>query len=226
MSSSPAFHTTRWTLVRASSGSDTAAQQAMSDLCAAYYQPVVTFIQRSGFEEGRARDLAHDFFTRVLSSPEWLQPDRARGRFRSYLLGAVRHFVLNTLVHERAAKRGGDIEHTQLNDNDPAQELTPDRAFDRQWALTLLDRVVTTLAADYTGREAHFTLLKPWLMGDDDTLSQANIAAQLEMTQGAVKVAIHRLRKRFRDLLRAEITHTVSDEADARAELAHLLRAM
>jgi DNA-directed RNA polymerase specialized sigma24 family protein len=159
----------------------------------------------------------------LLSSPEWLQPDRARGRFRSYLLGAVKHFVFNTLVRERAAKRGGDIEHVQLSDTDPEKELTPDRAFDRQWTLTLLDCVITTLATDYAGREAHFALLKTWLMGDDDTFSQAHIAAELSMNEGAVKVAIHRLRKRFRELLRAEIAHTVNDEDDARAELAHLL---
>jgi RNA polymerase sigma factor (sigma-70 family) len=226
--SSSGFSTTRWTLVRESRGDATSAKQALSDLCAAYYAPVVTFIARSGFEEGRARDLAHDFFARVLSSSQTLRADRGRGRFRSYLLGAVKHFVSDTLDRERAIKRGGGEKWEHLtetgmplpDDSVPA----PDRAFDRQWALTLLDRVLEQLASEFDASEktTHFALLKPWLTGDDGDLSQAEIARRLGMNEGAVKVAIHRLRKRFREMVKAEIAQTTG-ETEVHDELNHLV---
>ncbi len=232
MRSEAHFHTTRWTLVRLSRGDDTTSQQALSDLCAAYYAPVVAFIGRCGFEDSRARDLAHDFFARLLASPQMLKPEQERGRFRSYLLGAVKHFVSDALDRERAAKRGGAATMETITEAGAAlsdeMALAPDREFDRQWALTVLSRVVATLEAEFAagGKAGHFVLLKPWLTGDDDTLSQATIAEHLDMNEGAVKVAIHRLRKRFRELIKAEIAQTVGSEADAREELSHLLAAM
>lgn len=230
-SSPGGFHTTRWTLVQQSRGGDTLAQAALSDLCAAYYAPVLAFIMRSGFDSSQAHDLAHDFFTHWLTSPQALKPERERGRFRSYLLGAVRHFVANTLDKARAQKRGSgrpaeSLTETGLTLADDA--LTPDKAFDRQWALTVLDRVLQALAEEFAqaGKSDHFTLLKPWLTGDEGEATQAEIAQQLDMNEGAVKVAIHRLRKRFRELIRTEVAHTVGTEAEAREELAHLLAAM
>jgi RNA polymerase sigma factor (sigma-70 family) len=232
MQGSRQFHTTRWTLVSQSSGDDTASKQALCELCAGYYAPVVAFIARSGFEESRARDLAHDFFARLLTSSQSLKPDRERGRFRSYLLGAVKHFVSDALDRERSRKRGGGAEVLHLTETGQAgpkdEGLTPDRAFDRQWAHTVLERVVQSLAAEFdaNGKSATFALIKPWLTGDEGEATQAQTARQLEMNEGALKVAIHRLRKRFRELIRAEIAHTVGDEAEAREELAHLLAAM
>jgi RNA polymerase sigma-70 factor (ECF subfamily) len=232
MPSSEHFHTTRWTLVRASRGEDTTSQQALSELCAAYYAPVVAFIGRCGFEDSRARDLAHDFFARLLASPQMLKPERERGRFRSYLLGAVKHFVSDALDRERAVKRGGAATMETITEAGAAltdeMVLAPDREFDRQWALTVLSRVIATLHEEFcsAGKTEHFALLKPWLTGDDDTHSQAVIAERLAMNEGAVKVAIHRLRKRFRELIKAEIAQTVGSEADAREELSHLLAAM
>ncbi len=226
------FHTTRWTLVRQSQGDDTLSRQALSDLCAAYYAPVVAFIIRSGFDDGRARDLAHDFFTRLLASPASLKPDRMRGKFRSYLLGAAKHFVSDALDRERALKRGGGAEITHLTATGLVlpddSVLAPDREFDRQWALTVLGRVMQGLEAEFdqAGRAAHFTLLKPWLIGEEAAMTQAEAAARLDMNEGALKVAIHRLRKRFRELIRTEIAHTVGNEAEAKEELAHLLAAV
>ncbi len=226
------FHTTRWTLVRQSRGDDTLSRQALSDLCAVYYAPVVAFIGRSGFEETRARDLAHDFFARLLASPQSLKPEEGRGKFRSYLLGAARHFVADMLDRERSLKRGGGAEVARLTETGMAlpdgSALAPDRAFDRQWALTVLERVIQGLATEFAeaGRESHFALLKPWLIGEEAALSQAEAAARLGMNEGALKVAIHRLRKRFRELIRTEIAQTVGSEAEAREELAHLLAAM
>jgi RNA polymerase sigma-70 factor (ECF subfamily) len=224
--------TTRWTLVQKARGDDATSKQALSDLCAAYYSPVVAFIARCGFEESRARDLAHDFFARLLASPEMMNPNRERGRFRSYLLGAVKHFVSDALDRERTLKRGGAANITHLTDSGlslPETEgLAPDREFDRQWALTVIDRVMNALVAEFeaSGKAAHFALLKPWLTGDEGEQTQAETAQQLGMNEGAVKVAIHRLRKRFRELIRAEIAHTVGNEVEAREELSHLLAAM
>ena len=226
------FHTTRWTLVRQARGDDTAAKQALSDLCAAYYAPVVAFIARSGFDESAARDLAHDFFARWLSQNQMLKPERGHGRFRSYLLGAVRHFVSDALDQSRAQKRGGGAEIVHLTESGSAlpedAAITPDRAFDRQWALTVLERVMAQLAAEFekAGKSVHFVWLKPWLTGDDGEATQGQIAQELGMNEGALKVAIHRLRRRFRDLVRAEIAHTVGSEVEAREELSHLLAAM
>ena len=226
------FATTRWTLVQQSRGNGTASKQALSDLCAAYYAPVVAFIARSGFEENSARDLAHDFFTRWLSQNQMLKPERENGRFRSYLLGAVKHFVSDTLDKARAQKRGGGAEVVHLTETGSVlpkdAALTPDRAFDRQWALTVLERVIAQLAEEFdaAGKPEHFALLKPWLTGDEGDATQAQIAHELGMNEGALKVAIHRLRKRFRDLIKAEVAHTVGGEVDAREELTHLLAAI
>ncbi len=226
------FHTTRWTIVRRSCGDDTASQQALSDLCAAYYAPVVAFIQRCGFDENASRDHAHDFFTRLLAQPQMLKADQARGRFRSYLLGAVKHFVSNALDRERAMKRGGGVEMIELTESGSALAdavgLAPDREFDRQWALTVLDRVLAQLAAEFdaVGKAVHFALLKPWLTGDEGDATQAEVARQLGTNEGALKVAIHRLRKRFRELVRSEVAQTVDDESEAPDELVHLLAVM
>ncbi len=232
MRSDVSFNTTRWTLVQQSRGDDTASQRALSELCAVYYAPVVAFIARSGFEDSRARDLAHDFFARLLASPQSLKPERGRGRFRSYLLGATKHFVSDTLDRERSLKRGGAAQVLHLTETGASlpedTALSPDRAFDRQWALTVLERVVQCLAAEFAaaGKADQFALLKPWLTGDEGDATQAEMAQQLGMNEGALKVAIHRLRKRFRELIRAEIAHTVGSETEAREELAHLLAAM
>lgn len=232
MPGNASFNTTRWTLVQQSRGDDTTSQQALSDLCAAYYAPVVTFIARSGFEESRARDLAHSFFARLLEAPEVLKPDRSRGRFRSYLLGAVKHFVSDTLDQERAQKRGGGAEVLHLTETGMVSPedtgLSPDREFDRQWALTVVERVLGRLCLEFEheGKAQHFDLLKPWLTGEEGEMTQAEIAGVLDMNEGAVKVAIHRLRKRFRELIKDEIAQTVGDEVEARAELGYLLAAM
>lgn len=224
----PAFHTTRWTLVRQSRGDDTEAKQALSDLCAAYYAPVVAFIARSGFDDSRARDLAHDFFARVLSAPKTLKADAERGRFRSYLLGAVRNFVCDALDRERARKRGGGAVVESLTETGltlpDASAAAPDRAFDRQWTLTLLDRVLKQLSHEFeaAGKADHFAQLKPWLTGDDTSMTQADLARQLGMNEGAVKVAIHRLRKRFREMVKVEVAQTVT-ESEVREELDYLV---
>jgi len=234
-----AFVTTHWTRVLATRGDSPEAQAALSDLCAAYYAPVLAFLRRSGRDEDTARDLAQEFFAQLLARRglDTVQP--GRGRFRSFLLGAVKHFLADQHDRAHAAKRGGGHQPVPLDASaasdttaliqvpDPAAPI-PDTFFDRQWALTILDRALTALAAEHqaAGKADHFEALKPWLTGDTQELSQAEVARRLDMNEGAVKVAIHRLRKRFRELVKSEITQTVGADADVQSELNYLLEVL
>ena len=220
---SSAFHPTRWTLVLRASGEGAEAEAALSDLCAAYYAPVVAFLRRDGRGEDAAREKAHAFFASVLASGVGA-PERERGRFRSYLLGALKHFLSKHRDAALAEKRGGGAEHIALT-TDTAAGLplpaAPDDtlAFDREWAFTVIARALAALEAE---KPEHFTTLKPWLDGGADC-SQADAATSLGMSENAVKVAIHRLRVRFRELIRAEVAATVNDAAEVGGELRHLI---
>ena len=209
-------------------GTDTAAQAALSELCAAYYEPVVTFLRSRCGREDAAREQAHAFFERVLSNGSLGGAEQTRGRFRSYLLGAVKHFIADEHDRLSAVKRGAGIEPGTLGDADvsPALESAePEHAFDRQWALTVMARALDVVASELhqAGRSAHFETLKPWLTGESAALSQAAAAQELVMSESAVKVAIHRLRQRFREQVKAEIAQTVPSGADIEDELRHLV---
>ena len=234
-----AFVTTHWTRVLEARGDSPEAQAALGDLCAAYYAPVLAFLRRSGRDEDAARDLAQEFFARLLTRRGLDTVEPGRGRFRSFLLGAVKHFLADQHDRASAAKRGGGHEPIPL-DARPANDTTvtlqipdssatvPDTFFDRQWALTILDRALAALATEHAvaGKADHFEALKPWLTGDTEKLSQADAARRLELNEGAVKVAIHRLRKRFRELVKAEIAQTVGAGADVQTELSYLLEVL
>ena len=234
-----AFVTTQWTRVLEARGDSPEAQAALGNLCAAYYAPVLTFLRRSGHPDDAARELAQEFFARLLARHGLDTVERGRGRFRSFLLGAVKHFLADQYDHSRAAKRGSGQESIPLDAGsagetavalqipDPAAPV-PDAYFDRQWALTILDRALAALAAEHAaaGKAAQFETLKPWLTGDSEKLSQAEVARQLDLNEGAVKVAIHRLRKRFRELVKAEIAQTVGGGEDVQAELNYLLEVL
>jgi len=223
------FHDTRWTLISRSRGSDTQASAALSELCEAYYAPVVAFLKRDGREEDVARDLAHDFFAKLLAggAMEGARPER--GRFRSYLLGALKHFAGDQRDKVRSEKRGGGVEHAEMDSEmaDTAAEA-PDAEFDRQWALTVLARALGRLEAEMRadGKSGHFDVLKPWLAADGDSTPQSDAAEKLGLSVEAIKVAIHRLRKRFRDAVKAEIAQTVSDAHTVRDELDALMAAL
>ena len=223
------FHDTRWTLVARSRGSDTHASAALSELCEAYYAPVVAFLRREGREDDAARELAHDFFAKLLAGGaiEGARPER--GRFRSYLLGALKHFAADQRDKAIAAKRGGGLEHAEMDDEmaDAAAGML-DAEFDRQWALTVLARSLSRMEAEMRddGKTASFEALKPWLTVGADSPPQAVAAEQLGLSLEAVKVAIHRLRKRFREAVKAEIAQTVSDAGDVREELDALMQAL
>jgi RNA polymerase sigma-70 factor (ECF subfamily) len=232
-----AFVTTQWTRVLEARGDSPEAKAALSDLCAAYYAPVFAFIRRDAPNEDAARDLTQEFFARLLARQGIATVDPQRGRFRSFLLGAVKHFLADMREHAHRLKRGAGqpLESIESGtDTSPGLQLAdpnapgPDREFDRKWALTLLDRALNALAREHEGfgKAEHFDALKPWLTGDTENISQAEAAARLGLNEGAVKVAIHRLRRRFREVIKNEIGRTVSDRAQVDAELRYLLEAL
>lgn len=236
---SGAFGPTRWTLVLAARGATPEALAALGELCAAYWTPVFRFLRREGRDEDAARELTQEFFARLLARGGVAGAAPERGRFRSFLLGAVKHFLGDLRDRENAAKRGGGMVPESLDHGtgpgtapgsqvaDPASDV-PDRVFDREWALAVMARSLSALEAEFaaTGRAAHFTALKPWLVGDAAALSQAAAATALGMSEGAVKVAIHRLRRRFRELVRAEVAQTLPAGDDLDAELRYLIEVL
>jgi RNA polymerase sigma-70 factor (ECF subfamily) len=231
------FAPTRWTLVLRAQSRSPEAQAALGELCAAYYLPVFRFLRREGRTDDQARELSQDFFARLLARGGLGIADPGRGRFRSFLLGAVKHFLADLRDRERAAKRGGGLPPIPIEPgSDTASELpiiapadpVPDAVFDRAWALALMERALGALAAEAAreGKTAHFETFKPWLVGNLGDNSQAEAAARLGLSPGAAKVAVHRLRQRFRALVRAEIAHTVGDPALVREELQYLIEVL
>ncbi len=220
--SETSFHPTRWTLVLSARGGSAEAKAALSDLCAAYYVPIVSFLRRDGRNEDAAREMAHAFFESLLAGGLGT-PDRERGRFRSYLLGSLKHFLVKQRDGSLAAKRGGRAEHVPLENEDALPPVANEvLAFDREWALTLIARALAALEAEYSGKPRVFAVLKPWLDGAAD-VPQVEAAKELGISEGAVKVAIHRLRVRLRELIRAEVAATVNDPAEVGEELRHLV---
>ena len=235
----PAFVTTRWTQVLSARGETPEAQMALGQLCEAYWMPVFRFIRRSNYPEDPAREMTQEFFAQLLARHGLDHVEQGKGRFRSYLLGAVKHFLADQLDRANAVKRGGgqatvSLElqtetHTtvSLQVSDPASQL-PDAFFDRQWALNLVDRALNALAAELAaaGKGKHFETLNPWLVGETSSLSQSEAARELGLSEGAIKVAIHRLRKRFRDLVKEEVAGTVDQTVSVQEELRYLLEAL
>ena len=231
------FATTRWSLVLAAGGeTGIRSTDAVATLCETYWYPVYAFIRRQGHDADASRDLTQEFFARVLEKNYFRDADPARGRFRTFLLSSIRHFLSNERDRAQALKRGGatapvslDVETAegtyQLEGRD---DLTPEKLFDARWATVLLDRALTRLLGEYaaSGRRQLFDHLKGFLTGDNDDVSYRDAAGTLDMSEGAVKVAVHRLRRRFRDALVREIADTVSDPADIDAEIRHLLSAV
>jgi len=230
------FVSTRWTLVLRARGGSVESRAALSELCEAYYAPVHAFIRRVEPDPEQARDLTQAFFADLLAQQSVGAIEPGRGRFRSYLLGAVKHFLAESRRKAAAAKRGGgqmavSLEAGASTDTtsewqipDPAG-AAPDALFDRQWATALVDRAVAVLANEdqAAGRGEQFDALKPWLLGNLADRSQAEAAHELGMSEGALKVAIHRLRTRFRELVRAEIAQTVDHPDHVREELRYLV---
>ena len=231
------FATTRWSLVLAAGqkANDRSAE-ALASLCEMYWHPVYTFIRRQGYRPEEGADLTQEFFARVLEKNYFHDADPARGRFRAFLCAAIRHFLSNERDRARTLKRGGnqlpislDVETAEgTYQLEPRDDLTPEKLFDRRWALTLLERVLTRLRDQHmsAGKVELFDQLKGFLTGDSAGIPYSDVAKALGMTDGAVKVAVHRLRRHFRDTLIEEIAETVSDPADVNAEIEYLLKAV
>jgi RNA polymerase sigma factor (sigma-70 family) len=231
------FATTRWSLVLAA-GRKTSARsaEALTSLCEMYWYPVYAFIRRQGCGADESADLTQEFFVRVLEKNYFHDADPARGRFRAFLCASIRHFLSNERDRARTLKRGGkqppislDVETAEGKYQlEPRDEMTPEKLFDRRWALILLERVLARLRDEHVsaGKGELFDRLKGFLTGDSTGVPYADVAKAVGMTEGAVKVAVHRLRRRFRELLIQEIAETVSDPADIDAEIEYLLKAV
>jgi len=230
------FATTRWSLIAAAQDpAAPEARQALAELCAAYWYPVYAYVRRRGHDHHAAQDLTQGFFARLLEKNDLAAADQTRGRFRSFLLTACQHFLANEHDRATAQKRGGGQAHVPLDFTDadgrfarePADETTPERVFDRQWALGVLDRVLAGLRDEYveSGRAKLFDSLKGSLTGATE-VGYAEMADQLRMTVGAVKVAVHRLRQRYKDRLRAAIAETVATPEEVEDEIRDLFAAL
>jgi RNA polymerase sigma-70 factor (ECF subfamily) len=231
------FATTHWTQVLEARGDSQASRAALSELCAAYYGPVFAFIRRNSRDEDAARDLTQEFFARLLARQSLDTADPQRGRFRSFLLGAVKHFLSDMRDRANRQKRGAGQKVESIDpgtDTSPGLQvcdpnaLAPDLEFDRKWALTVLERSLNSLSREQqeTGKAVPFEALKPWLTGDSETISQAEVSRQLGMNEGTVKVAIHRLRRRFREVIKREISQTIMDQSKVEEEMQCLLQAL
>jgi RNA polymerase sigma factor (sigma-70 family) len=227
------FATTHWSVVLTAGRSDsTRARDALARLCQTYWYPLYAYARRRGFGPHDAEDLTQGFFARVLQDNYLGQAEREKGRFRWFLLGALNHFLANEWDRAHAKKRGGgrtiislDAETAESRYKlEPADSLTAERIYERRWALTLLDTVLQNLEREHelAGKKKFYGELRFCLTGERSTLPYAELARRLEMSEGAVKVAVHRLRQRYRELLRAEISHTVAGPDEVEDELRHL----
>jgi RNA polymerase sigma-70 factor (ECF subfamily) len=239
-SASTDFLPTRWTVVVAAAAQqapDERARAALAELAQTYWYPLYAYIRRRGYEAAAAEDLTQEFFAQLIEKQFLATVNREKGRFRAFLLACVNHFLANERDRARAQKRGGTRKIISLDEGESryatesrgrgADTMTPERLFERRWALAVLERVLQRLQIEYAsaGRASLFTALKETLTGSAAE-GHADIAAKLGMTAGAVKVAAHRLRGRYRDILRDEIAQTVATPEDVAEEIAYLMKCL
>ncbi len=212
----------------------TQAREALERLCRTYWYPLYAYVRRRGYPPEDAQDLTQDLFTRLLETHSLANADPHRGRFRSFLLGAMNHCLADESAKWRAQKRGSGQWPISLDlaaaeqrfGMEPAERKTPDEAFDRQWATALLDRVLERLQSEYArqGKPELFRALKPTLVGARESQPYRVLAEELGVNEGTVRTAVHRLRKRSRELIRDEITETVSSAGEVDEEIRYLFR--
>lgn len=231
------FATTRWTVVLNASDEDCSQHDdALAQLCISYWYPLYAFIRRQGASPHDAQDLTQSFFARLLAG-NWLdQADREKGKFRWFLLGALKHFLGHERERNSAAKRGGGKAHFPLDEIlaekryqlEPSTRLTPEKLFERAWALTLLAHVREQLRERYNqaGKRERFEKLEHFLPGGHEKRAYADVALELGVSEGALRVELHRMKETYRQLLRTEIAHTVSTPTEIDAELRHLIVVM
>lgn len=229
---------TLWSVVIAAGSTDSlVARPALEKLCATYWYPMYYFVRRQGFGAADSEDLTQSFFAGLLSRNGFHGLDQSRGRFRSFLLASLRNHLNNARVHRNALKRGGGIEPISLDAAaaeakfalEPVDtSVTPEKSFDRQWALTLLERAMHRLREEYAGkgRGDLFDALQDTLAGDRTDGGYAAIGARMGLAEGAVKVAAHRLRNRYREVIREEVAATTASSGDTEEELRELFAAL
>jgi RNA polymerase sigma factor (sigma-70 family) len=230
------FPTTRWTIVSAAGCHSLDSAEALNELCRAYWFPVYAFIRRRGYSPEAAEDLSQEFFARILEHDTLSGARRERGKFRSFLLASLTNFLANEWDRSQAQKRGGGVTTLSLDfgagearyHHEPCHELTPEALFERRWAIALLDRVLAHLREEHShkGQAAQFDRLQVFLTGDQDHGSYDEVATSLKLSEGAVRTAVHRLRRRYGELVREEIEGIVGDSGEVEGEIRFLLAAL
>jgi RNA polymerase sigma factor (sigma-70 family) len=230
------FNTTHWSVVLlAGQSDDTHGEAALEELCRNYWFPLYAYVRRKGHSPHDAQDLTQDFFARLLDKNYISLARQERGRFRTFLLKSLNHFLVNDWVRRTTQKRGGGRSFVSLDEEDAERiynleehSLPAENLFDRRWALTLLERAITRLGKDYEkgGKGPLFESIRDWLSEDATGVEYRRIAEKTGSTEGAIKVAVHRMRNRFREAVRAEIEQTVATPGDVEAELNSLMAAL
>jgi RNA polymerase sigma-70 factor (ECF subfamily) len=231
------FATTHWSVVvAAGKGTSTQAQTALETLCRAYWYPIYVYVRRKGYGPDDAQDLTQEFFAQLISKEHLRLADRAKGKFRTFLLATLDYFLAREWTRAHRQKRGGQFTFVSLDQppleqryiNEPADNDTPEHRFERQWALTVLKQTMTGLENECggSGKGAFFKEARGLISGERDPGAYADIGQRLGMADGAVRVAVHRLRQRYGELLRLEIAQTVGGPDEVEEELKHLLQAL
>jgi len=228
------FATTHWSVVLAAGHSSApGAQEALEKLCRAYWYPLYVYVRRQGNGPQDAQDLTQDFFSRLLEKKYLAMADRARGKFRTFLLGSLKNFLVNEWRRAGRLKRGGDLTFVSFDANEaeeryagePIDETNSTNVYERQWAVALIEQVFSMLRGEYAaaGKAKLFEALRVYVWGEGSSPPYSEIGPQFNLTQGAAKMAVSRLRQRFRELLRGEVAHTVARPEDIDGELRHLI---
>lgn len=231
------FVTTRWSVVLAARGVDTgASRNALEALCRGYWYPLYAYARRKGNGVHDAQDLTQAFFARLLEKGYLQAVDREKGRFRSFLLVAFKRFLANEWDRAKAAKRGGTMTFVPLDTEvaetryavEPAAGLSPEAMYDRRWALTLIERAMNRLREEYAsgGKTAEFDALKGYLAAERGGIPYAEVSAQLGINEGAARMTVHRLRRRFREVFREEIAHTIGSQEEFEDEIRLMMTAL
>ncbi len=232
------FDATHWSVVLTAGRSDTQrGREALETLCRAYWQPLYAYVRRAGQSPADAEDLTQAFFVHLLEHKWLARADQSKGRFRSFLLTALKRFLADEWDHRRARKRGGGIQFVSLDDHDTRERQiqavlidggTPEQAFEQQWARTVLQTVLDSLGEEYrkAGKAELFAALKVALTQGRAAVDYSGLAQRLQMSEGGLRVAVHRLRRRYREILRWEVARTVSKAEDIDAELRYLFQVL
>lgn len=230
------FQTTRWSIINAAGAGDSVAQSALAKLCETYWYPLYAYVRRGGATPDDARDLTQGFFTSLIERRDFESLQKERGRFRAFLLASLQHYIANDYARRKTLKRGGGVLPLSLEFDDaegryqfePLEKETPQTLFERRWALTVIEKALANVRKEWEGatKTAEFEALKSCLLGGTPTGGYAAVAKEISSTEGAVRVAAHRLRRKFQKRLREEIAETVSDPAEVDDEIRFLLRAL